>query len=131
MDVKVPKLNTSRMASRLSSLIPRALPLAVRQDILADRLEPVKELMKAKAHKDTGESADSIDIEVQAAADPTTAQVAVGVGRDGYPLFFQEYGTKEKAPRPTIRPSWESESGRVRDAIAGDVSQAIKKAVAS
>lgn len=124
------KVDLSRLRSKLTNLIPAALPLTLRQDILAKRLEPVVELMKAKAHKDTGESAETIQVEVLDGADATTARVAVGVGKDGYPLFFQEYGTHEKAPRPTIRPAWESEAQRVRDGIAADVRDAIRKEVA-
>lgn len=130
MEIKASRIDTSRLAAKLGQLIPRALPLGKRQDILAKRLEPVKELMKAKAPKDTGQSAETIDVEILDAPDPTTARAAVGVGKDGYPLFFQEYGTKDKAPRPTIRPSWESDAQRVRDGIASDVSDAIRKVVA-
>lgn len=129
MEIKASRIDTSRLAAKLGQLIPRALPLAVRQDILAKRLEPVKELMQAKAHKDSGYSAKTIDIEVMDAPDPTTARVAVGVGKDGYPLFFQEYGTKEKAPRPTIRPAWESEAQRVHAAVEADVADAIRRAL--
>lgn len=130
MEIKASRIDTSKLASKLGQLVNRALPLVVRQDILAKRLEPVRDLMQSKAPKDSGHSADTIAIEVMDAPDPTTAKVAVGVGKDGYPLFFQEYGTKAKPPRPTIRPAWESEARRVRDGVASDVSDAIRKAVA-
>jgi hypothetical protein len=127
IQVRAGKLNFAPVARKLGGLVDRTVPLAMRQEILARALEPVKSLMRAKAHKRTGKSARSIDIEVLEHPDRKTALVAVGVGHEGFPLVYQEFGTHDKAARPTIRPSWESEAARVQRAVAADTAAALGK----
>lgn len=91
--------------------------------------------MEAKAPRDTGYTANSID--VSATLNPAQrreakregknfAEVYVG-SRRGSAAIFQEFGTTEQPANPYMRPAWESTKDAVLDGIAEDLGTEIEK----
>lgn len=126
MQVKA-KVRGLETLSRLNGLVGRVLPVRKREEILAAALRPVVPVMESYAPKRTGASADSIDIEILDGEDAQTATVAIGVGKDGWPLRYSEFGTEHQAAKPAIRPAWESMKEQVLADVRGKVADEFRR----
>ena len=153
--VRVEGLKECRDA--LASL-PSATQRSVMRRILVARGEPIKNMAKRLAPVDTGFLANTVRIQKNTgggagraafaatlaaggsrSAAGSAARSANQAAKSGVEIFIgpnagpreivAEYGSRDRAPTPFMRPAWDAHKGTILDDVAKDLWEEIQKAI--
>jgi len=105
------------------------------QPILAERLEPMAETMRARARRRTGQMADSVTVSTrlspaQRAKNRRESPIEVYAGPGSLPQAIQEeFGNFREAPHPFVTPAYEQHKRQALDGVGDDIFDAIVAAL--
>lgn len=125
MKMKVRIEGTDKIARNLKAM-GKALTRKTLMPVLRENVQPIADDMKANAARASGEMADSVEATdrlspAQRAAVQRIAPVEIYVGPGPLPQAIQEeFGNVDQAPRPFIRPAFDSGVDRAMRGIATD-----------
>lgn len=114
--------------------LPRATERSVVRKVLKRRAEPIADMARSLAPVDTGALRDSIAVTTKLSRRHRKAlkegkkdtNVHIGASSKAH---LQEFGTREHAPQPFMRPAWDAHKGGLVDEIRADMWVEIQKAV--
>jgi len=126
-------LTGAKELERALSQLPKSTSKSVLRRALKNAAKPTVVLAESLAPRDTGKFAESFEIRAQLKKSQKFGRGKIGdvemfVGSTDPKAHLIEFGTVKMAPRPTLRPAWDSTKQKVLDAIEREIWESLAKA---